>query len=112
MKSFHVIIAVTIIVLFVGGVFYIYRKRREGYGPIKEVSKLPKGICNDMCGRFYQRCLLDNPLNARMCQDKYMGCIGECQNSFMHRGVSSTRYLNRLSDFFNNPYLRTVGLYN
>ncbi|HSA76174.1 MAG TPA: hypothetical protein VLE02_01395 [Nitrosarchaeum sp.] len=110
-----------IVILCAVGIYFLLRKEgfslknnlsREGYGPIKNISKIPKGTCTDLCGRFYQRCLNDyQSVNARVCQTKYMGCIGECSNSPMQQGVSSTRFLSSLAEFYNNPYYRSTSLY-
>lgn len=61
----------------------------EGYGPVKSFKRLPQGDCKSKCDAMYQSCLLENPLASYVCNSRYSGCLGMCNESVW---VSGGRY--------------------
>lgn len=87
-----ILFAFVILLTFVGG--YLFYKRREGFienygGPIKNVQKLPKGVCENICRQYLQQC--NNQPSIKIsgdygfCMNQYNLCASECHYSNYQR---------------------------
>ena len=71
------------IVLFV----FFTASRKERYGPVKDIKRIPFNDCKNICEGYYQKCVADNRLSdAGWCEAQFRrACVNECYYSNYHR---------------------------
>lgn len=87
------IILAIVILIVLGGSYLIYKKKEgfiENYGgPIKNVQKLPKGVCENICRQYLLQC--NNQPSIKIsgdygfCMNQYNLCAAECHYSNYQR---------------------------
>lgn len=85
-----IILVVIILVVLTLGVGYLIYKRKEDFienygGPIKNVQKLPKGVCENICRQYLQQCNNQPSIQISgdygFCMNQYNLCAAECHYS-------------------------------
>lgn len=79
-----------IIVIFVFALFVIWlwnKSRREKYGgPIKNIRRIPKNTCYNMCNQNYNECMGRYAyVDADYCSRWWTSCRATCQYTNYHR---------------------------
>ena len=82
-----------IVILIIIGGFLLYKKREgfiENYGgPIKNVQKLPKVVCENVCRQYYGHCMSQPSIKISgdygFCFNQYNLCAAECHYSNYQR---------------------------
>lgn len=73
---------------------YIIYKNQEGFienygGPIKNVQKLPKTVCENVCRQYFDHCVSQPSIKISgdygFCMNQYNLCTAECHYSNYQR---------------------------
>ena len=78
MKVTWIVIVVAIIAILV----FTCSSKKENYGPMKHITRIPKSACRDICLQHYHREMAEfGHLNADWVNKKYHSCINVCEMS-------------------------------
>lgn len=79
MEMMWIVIVVAIIAILVLVSTY---SKKEKYGPMKQITRIPKSACRDICLQHYHREMAEfGHLNADWVSKKYHSCINVCEMS-------------------------------
>lgn len=79
------IIVLALIAIFA---FCFVAPKREGYGQLRSVKKIPFSNCADICNQYYRKCVQDDPDgdHSGWCETRFGdACVSECYYSNYHR---------------------------
>lgn len=79
-----------VILITIGAVIYTYNKpRKEGYGgPIKNLRRIPKTTCYQICHQYFNDCMQKNGRvdgSYHNCKTRHNSCIATCTYSDFQR---------------------------
>ena len=75
-----------IILVLLIAIGYFFTKKRENYGEMRRVVKIPFNDCAGICKQHYQDCLSRGD-DGGWCETRFgdQGCVAECYYSNYHR---------------------------
>lgn len=76
-----------IVFLIIGAmVAYLLWSKKEGYGQMKHIVKIPFTNCVDICDQYYKDCLAKQGDESGWCEARFKdACTYECYYSNYHR---------------------------
>ena len=78
METVWIVIVVTVVVFLV----FMCSSKKEHYGPIKNITRIPTNNCKDICLQHYRREMAEfGHLNADWIAKKYHSCINVCNHT-------------------------------
>lgn len=73
-------------VLFIFLLYFLLRKKKEGYGAIKSFRRVPKNDCYNTCRQYYEGCMIRYQyLDSGDCRNRYDNCVGTCNYTDFHK---------------------------
>ena len=81
-----VIIVMTIFIVILL-IYFFSTGKLEGYGgPIKNIRRIPKSTCYNICQQYYDRCMAEfRGVDAGVCYRDRDACINVCNYTNYHR---------------------------
>ncbi len=65
---------------------YLIRRKKEGYGAMKKISKIPFNDCRRICEGYHRKCVSDfRDADVSFCDKRLNGCTAECYYTPYHR---------------------------
>ena len=69
-------------ILIVTAAFYLKSKKEHFGGPIKNIRRIPKTTCYQICGQYYNDCMQKfSNIDANACERRRESCISICNYS-------------------------------
>ena len=82
------LLTILIIGALLAVLFLIFRDKREGYGQMRSIKKIPFSDCARICNQYYRKCIEDDPDRGQSgwCEARFGdACRSECYYSNYHR---------------------------